>query len=141
MFWMQIGILVASPTSSIKSILSFVRPHLVIDSSKTFMNYAINGPISSSNSSLLICLWRSSSSIKASQLISASLFPVRSFLSFSMASRSLNLQRTFVLGSQPYFLANSPPKSSKSKRSILLAPKFLSECVPKIFIFPLTNEA
>ena len=124
---MQIGIRVASPTNSTKSIPAFVRPELVSDSSKHFLNLPTNGAMSSSSSSLLRCLCKSSSSMRASQCTSASLLEVNSFLTFSIASSNLNLHLGLGLGSQPYFFSNSPPSNSKSKKSIYLAPKFLSE--------------
>jgi len=113
-----------------------LTPAISNDSLKHFSNFSTNGYISSSNSSLVKCCFKSSSSKSASQLISASLFPVKSFLIFSMESRSLSLALLSFLGSHPYFLVNCPPKRSVRRKSIYLAPKFLSECVPKIFILP-----
>ena len=111
-------------------------PDFTRDSSKHCLKSLTNGAISSSNSSLVKCSFKSSSSKSDSQLISASLFPVKSFLIFSMESRSLSLALLFSLGSQPYFFSNFPPKSSVRYKSIYLAPKFLFECVPRIFILP-----
>jgi len=83
-------------------------------SSRFYLKRVIVGSISYSNSSLVKCRWRSSSSISASQLISASLFAVRSFRIFSIASRSLSLHLGLSLGSHPYFLANSPANKSNN---------------------------
>ena len=112
--WMA-GILVASPTSSTKSIFLSLRPDFSRDSETHFLNLSKNGAINSSSSVLLKCLWKSSSSMRESQLISASLLDVSNFLIFSIESSILKRHLAFGLGSQPYFLLNSPPKRSNSR--------------------------
>jgi len=111
-YFKQIGIRVASPTNSMKSISSILRPDTSIDLVKQSLKSLTNASISYSNSSLVKCCFKSSSSKRDSQLISASLFPVKSFLIFSMASRSLSLALISFLGSHPYFFSNCPPKRS-----------------------------
>jgi hypothetical protein len=111
---MHIGILVASPTNSTKSIVSGFNYDFSSASSKHFLKETTNGAISSSSYSLENYLLKSSSSINDSQFTSARLFEVRSFLIFSIESNSRSLQRRDSRGSQPYFLANSPPKRSNS---------------------------
>jgi len=108
----QHGIRVASPTNSTKSTSSFLTPQASKESLKHFVNFSINGAISTSNSSLVKCSFKSSSYISDSQFKSAILFPVKSFLIFSIPSRSLSLALVSFLGSQPYFFSNFPPKSS-----------------------------
>lgn len=98
-----IGIRVASPTSSIVSILLSGSPHLPNDSLRHLLKFYIKVCIKASRSLLSTCLLKSWSSINESTLISASLLPLSNFLSFSILSMSLSLHLTFCLGSHPYF--------------------------------------
>ena len=136
-----IGILVASPTSSMYSIWSQLNPEIRSASLRHVLKSLMKGSRSYSNCSLVKCLLKSISSMRLSNVRSASLFDVRSFLIFSIASSILSFPLGFSLTLQPCFFWNSSANKLNSIKSMFLAPKFRFECVEIILVCPCTKDA
>mmetsp|Transcript_20115 Transcript_20115/g.62863 ORF Transcript_20115/g.62863 Transcript_20115/m.62863 type:complete len:219 (-) Transcript_20115:651-1307(-) len=126
------------PTISTKSMDSTGMPLASLTASSTACTLAIMGLHMSRKTSRVMLEPKSSSSMRHSQLMPASLFAERIFLVFVTASSSLKDAFLFESGSQPTFFLNCAA-NSRMRHSSMSRPPTLSDFSQITVSLPLTN--
>mmetsp|Transcript_97058 Transcript_97058/g.225001 ORF Transcript_97058/g.225001 Transcript_97058/m.225001 type:complete len:219 (+) Transcript_97058:1066-1722(+) len=132
------GTRLAPPTISTKSIWSKGRPQDSLAASSTFLTLAIIGLHMSRKRSRVMLEPKSSSSMRHSQLMPASLFAERIFFVFVTASSSLKEAFLLERGSAPTFFLNCAA-NSRMRHSSISRPPTLSDFSHTTVSLPFTN--